>query len=214
MIFFLDINLMPYFKNLQTLFIHIPKTGGTNIENFFFSKSKEIPSISHIHSYDQNILFNGHSLQHSTYQEIMDNFEYFQIDKDNLKILTIVRNPYERIMSDIFFLQLADKSDNEIKIEEAIHDYILSENTFDDHKIPQYKFLINHDNEIPEEIYILSQENLNKNMEKLGYSEFIYFCKDLTEQSYISYLSKKSIEMINLFYKKDFEYFGYEMILD
>ena len=113
-----------------------------------------------------------------------------------------------------FFLQLADKSDNEIKIEEAIHDYILSENTFDDHKIPQYKFLINHDNEIPEEIYILSQENLNKNMEKLGYSEFIYFCKDLTEQSYISYLSKKSIEMINLFYKKDFEYFGYEMILD
>lgn len=30
---------MPYFRNINTLYIHVPKTGGMSIEEYFYSKT-------------------------------------------------------------------------------------------------------------------------------------------------------------------------------
>lgn len=46
------------------------------------------------------------SLQHITYNQIVKYSKLFNINFDNIKIITIVRNPYERIMSDLFFFKL------------------------------------------------------------------------------------------------------------
>jgi hypothetical protein len=44
------------------------------------------------------------SLQHMTYSQIIEHRELFNIQFENLKIFTIVRNPYTRIISDYFFI--------------------------------------------------------------------------------------------------------------
>ena len=204
---------MPYFKKINLLFIHIPKTGGSNIENFFFCKLNENPSFYHIFSYNLNLRFNHHSLQHCTYQELVENQQFFNINFNNdLKILSVVRNPYERIISDLFFFKLTDNSKSQESIQKTIEYYLHHKSNFDNHKIPQYHFLIDKEGKIPPNIIILKNETLNEEMKKNGYPKFEYFCKDYTKKSYIYLLNEKSIKMINTYYKRDFECFNYEMI--
>jgi hypothetical protein len=205
---------MPYFEKLDILFIHIPKTGGSNIENFFLIYSNEQPHIHHLMSYNKNLKFNHHSLQHSTLREYIEHHSFFNISFSNhLKIITVVRNPYERIMSDLFFLRLASVHDTSIEIEKIIESYLSNSNTYDNHKIPQYQFLIDEKNKIYPKIKILKNESLNQEMESIGFPEFKFYCENVKPKSYMKYLSKKSIIMINNFYKKDFEYFNYSMII-
>ena len=103
---------MPYFKNdnINILFIHIPKTGGTSLEKYFSNKFKiELNNKSlfnFIKTNNKNIKINS-SLQHLTYNKIVQyNNKLFNVDFNNIKIITIVRNPYERIISDLFFFKL------------------------------------------------------------------------------------------------------------
>lgn len=204
---------MPYFRNLNLLFIHIPKTGGSNIENFFFCKLNEKPTFSHIFSYNLNLRFNHHSLQHCTFQELIENYDYFNIDFNNtMKIYSVVRNPYDRVISDLFFLKLTDNSQSKENIQKTIEYYLNHESNFDNHKTPQYIYLINKQGKIQSNIKVFKNEHLNEEMEKNGYHEFKYFCKNYTKKSYINLLNERSIKMINAYYKKDFEYFDYEMI--
>ena len=43
------------------------------------------------------------SLQHMTYQTIEINKDFFDVNMTDVEIITIVRNPYERIISDLFW---------------------------------------------------------------------------------------------------------------
>ena len=103
---------MPYFKNddINVLLVHIPKTGGTSLESYFYSKFK-IPKnnnslFSHIKTkrlLDAKMNINS-TLQHITYNQMVKYSKIFNIDFDNIKIISIVRNPYERLVSDLFYL--------------------------------------------------------------------------------------------------------------
>lgn len=104
---------MPYFKNNQMniLFIHIPKTGGTSVEKYLSAKYKiPLNSKALYTCYPNNIYKNiNSSLQHISYNTILKYKKKFSIDEKNIKIFTIVRNPYTRIISDLFFLDLLRK---------------------------------------------------------------------------------------------------------
>ena len=209
---------MPFFKNHNLLFIHIPKTGGSNIENFLFTVLKEKPNLSHLLSNNLEIRVNNHSLQHMTYMELYQNREYFDINFDKIKIITVVRNPYDRIMSDLFFYKIALKDNNSDEIEEIIKKYLNNHSLYDNHKLPQYKFLISNEitKVINPNIIILKSENLNQDMENLGFKEFKNFCscsnKTEINKDYSKYLNTNSIKMINQYYRLDFYYFKYNMI--
>lgn len=206
---------MPYFKIINILLIHIPKTGGTSIENYFYNNYKIKRTINTFFSYN-NLTLNKHSLQHSTYLEFYEHKDYFEIDFDKSKIITVVRNPYDRIISDLFFYKLITIDFDKNKINNIIN-YFLESNdiVYDNHKMEQYKYLIDSNGNINKDIIIMKTETLNNDMINNGFLDF-NLNENVTHRNnlnYISLLNDESIKLINDYYKKDFEYFNYEMII-
>lgn len=211
---------MPYFKNddINVLFIHVPKTGGTSLESYFSSKfniSLNNKSLSNFIEDDQllneNIEINS-SLQHITYNQIVKYSKIFNIDFDNIKIITIVRNPYERLVSDLFFLSLITSESTKEAVLDILHKYLVSDK-YDNHNIPQYKFITNDKGKIIQNIHILKTESLTNEMKNLGYNDFdVYTNVNTNKVNYYNYLNNESFEIINKFYHLDFILFNYNKI--
>ena len=125
-------------------------------------------------------------------------------------MITVVRNPYERIISDLFFFKYINESTKKEEVFDKMKSYIQSNNV-DNHNIPQYKYLIDEDNEIMKDICILRTESLTSDIHKLGYTDFnLHVHKNSKKVNYNDYLNSECIELINEYYDKDFKLFNYE----
>lgn len=224
---------MPLFEPPKILFIHIPKTGGTSIEQFFYKKYSIPMNAKSLYGFGYNNRRIGEmfslkmntskiSLQHYTWLMLQENKNtLFQnnviFDNNEYKILAVVRNPYNRIISELFYQKyISTKMSKEIiysKIYYYLHVY--NDTNFDNHRISQYKFVTDASGNIIKDIIILKTETLTQSMRDLG---FIDFPDDKINTTVLvlnvtDYLNEKSIKLINTYYQKDFEYFDYEMIL-
>lgn len=199
---------MPHFPEYNLLFIHIPKTGGTTYEEYMVDRTETRLWGHNTNFPDSNL--NQISLQHQTYQTIYKYRELLEIEFNNkLKKIAFVRNPYDRIVSDIFWLKFNTKTDNQDEIYDTIRHYYFERDDLDNHNIPQYKFVTDENEKLISDITILKTENLTDELQKYGFTDYI---GPSQSNSYMKYLNKDSIRLINLFYKKDFEMFGYPMI--
>lgn len=205
---------MPYFKNndINILFIHIPKTGGTSVERYFSSKFN-IP-LNNKSLFGEFYQFKVDSqLQHITFSDIVKYNKIFNINFDNIKIITVVRNPYERFVSDLFYFSLITINSTKEEVLNILNKYLHS-NKYDNHNIPQHKFITNDELEIIKPIHILKRENLTNEMKNLGYIDFaVYNNQNIHKVNYYDYLNNESIEIINKFYDLDFKLFNYDKIL-
>ena len=206
---------MPYFEELNILFIHIPKTGGSSVEKYFEKKINKKLSKNFLYSKTEK--FNEmHSYQHMTFNEILKNKELLKINiNDETFIFTIVRNPYERIISELFFRKMINKSSSPEYVEKKIINYLKSKETYDNHKIPQYSFIIFENSMINNNIKIIKTENLNNDMKYLGFNDFENIEELKTHRNnldYYSYLNNNSIKNINEYYVLDFIIFDYKQI--
>lgn len=208
---------MPYFKNenINLLFIHIPKTGGTSVEQYFSKKYNiqlNYESLWSSSKDDKKKLGINSSLHHLTFNEIYKYKDIFNIDFNYLKMITIVRNPYERIVSDLFWYKLININSTSEEVFEVIKNYIKSSN-YDNHNIPQYLFVINDNGKVFKNIKIFCTNTLDYDMINAGYQDFnIKHNSNNLEINYFNYLNNDSIELINSFYDNDFSIFKFNKI--
>ena len=208
---------MPYFPEVKVLFIHIPKTGGSSIEIYFKKKSK-MTLFSHPMNTNKLIpdaKYRNASLQHQKLHVIKTHSKVLgvPIDDPELIILASVRNPYDRVLSDLFWYKLINTNDNPTKIHTILNRY-LSSSKYDNHNIPQHEFLMNENSmlDTDKRLVIMKTESLKTDMIANGFKDFnIFLNRGKYKKGISKYLNKESIELINKYYKKDFELFGYEM---
>ena len=201
---------MPYFKEANILFIHIPKTGGTSFEEYMLTKT---PIRLHSEINDYNLPdpeLRKVTLQHQTYNTLYKYRDVLGINfNEKLKKIAFVRNPYDRIVSDIFWLKFNDKNASQEEICDTIRHYYFNRDDIDNHNKAQYLFVTDEKGDLIPDITILKMENLTNDLQKIGFTDYE---GPTYTTSYMKYLNKESIEIINMVYKNDFELFGYEMI--
>lgn len=197
---------MPYIKEHNVIFIHIPKTGGTSVEKAF--------GIYHDWDYEK-LLYNKEEKingittapQHWT-PNLIEN----KLGKDtysNAIKFTIIRNPYSRVLSEYFY---KTGSTNLYNFDEWFFDYY--SNIDNDHKIPQHLFLQTHIDFIARTESLqddftrfVDQYNIkiNPNLPYINKSRY-------NNKLLINYLSKDVISKINYIYKEDFDLLNYKTL--
>ena len=90
---------MPLFRDLNLLYIHVPKTGGTSIKEYF----KKFSSMDYcgVNAYSNDTIGNSDHYIPSRLKYEISNY-------NNLVKFVTFRNPYDRIVSEFFWLS-ADK---------------------------------------------------------------------------------------------------------
>lgn len=211
--YYISIINMPYYKEINTLFIHIPKTGGTVFENDLKRKHKQT-----LYTGNKNALlpapYNEISLQHQTYNTLYKYKENCKIDFKNIKILSFVRNPYDRTISDLLWYKLITIKSSKKDIYEVLKNDYFIRTDLDNHNIPQYKFVTDDDENLIPNIKIFKTEELNeKNMEIQKYIGCkVNVIKKNANKDYSKYLNNDSIKLINSVFAKDFKLFDYKKI--
>ena len=204
---------MPYYPNKNILFIHIPKTGGTVIENQIkkqYNQTLYSGKTNNILEYPYNKI----SLQHQFYTTIYKYKNILNINFNNIKIFSVVRNPYDRIISDLFWFNFITKDDSSDKVYNIIKNNYLYRDDLDNHNLPQYLFITDENKKLLPNIKIFKTEELNiKDNELNNFLNInINIKRENVNKNYSKYLNRKSINIINNFYKKDFKLFGYNTI--
>lgn len=215
---------MPYNLNSNLFFLHIPKTGGSSIERCLgLDQLKGGYKFKYIKN-NKTILCKS-SPQHLTLDILEDAIENFS----NFKHFTIVRNPYDRLVSEYHFSydsRVNNKIMLDLKSREILsfNDFIkhiflnLTEDqrqiSFDNHFVPQIRYTQGKTpitvfklEQIIELEKWLQQQTKNKNL-KIPHDH-----KSRSRKHYREYLSDiEVIEIINNYYKEDFKEFKYKMI--
>lgn len=170
------------------IFIHIPKNSGCFIRQQIKGNPDNI-LIKNYWDIDSIDLAHIPYILKNKYIDTNIDYNYFAHS----------RNPYDRIISGFFYRTIngdIEKLKNFIKNELTLMKFILNYDPNIIHYYPQYLFVCDINLDIPSNIKITKIETFE------GAKKY-----DLTK-----YLDNECIKIINKIYKKDFLFFGYEMI--
>jgi hypothetical protein len=202
---------MPYYPKINTLFIHVPKTGGTTMESCLKRLSPQGLFGSPNNMLLKDPPYNKISLQHQTYLTIYENRKLLRIPFDaSMQIITIVRNPYNRLISDLIANRLMDPRDNQARVLEVIKQYVAAPpEKYDNHSTPQWHFLTDANDQLIPGLILFRTENLTQELKNYGFTHYerIDGAKDYTK-----YYCREAFDLVNEIYGKDFELFGYEKL--
>jgi len=181
---------MPYYKSddKTVLLIHIPRTGCSSVAEYFRK----------IFKVDEK-----YSPKFRTYEEILEE----EPEAKSAKKFAVVRNPYNRIVSELYNRKLATNETSPEVIPSKLYDY------FTECDKGQQDYL-SIDRKIDNDIRILRTETLTEDMCMSGYIDFNLHTNMsfINKGRYIGLLNDESLRIINTRLRNEFALFGYEMI--
>ena len=215
---------MPIYRKESIISIHIPKTAGLPILEHFGDKSEPyyetFPDIAE------------YAYIHYTYNDIKKFCKKTETYIEGFKIFAIVRNPYDRIVSDFhYFIEKKWISSMNpkyiINFTDFVEFYILGMHTdkiklenevvkrymFDNHKTPQHKFVINEENCVAPEITIIRFENLKEELKNKMNIDLNVHINKTTRNKWESYYNKHLEKLVYNYYFDDFEIFKYDKLI-
>ena len=173
----------------KAIFIHIPKNAGTSIETLFTNKSFRIQPYKHA---------NIHEIK-KKFPEIYNSYRKF----------TIIRNPYDKMVSWYFYLKKQIGEDhNVIEFSEWLKDPFKFWHVND----PTY-FLDSQHTWVDDTVVLIKYENLDKELNQFFGKEINLPITNKSDHDHFSsYYNKESSNIIYNKYKKDFEKYNYKKL--
>lgn len=204
-------------KDKKLKFVHITKTSGTYIEDIALKKNIKWGRFDEKLQYiSRKFRRNGPGSGSPWHEPIIYLNEFPYDDKTNL--FTIVRNPYDRIVSECLCKwggEFAKKMDTPEDLNFYINEQVnRALNLNFHHFVPQY--IYTHDSKGKQIVnHIIKFEEMEKfnDLMKEYNIDLVYDIKPKNKKKFnISDISQKNIELINNVYHLDFEYYNYEKI--
>lgn len=211
---------MPISNYYKTLFVHVPKCGGTSIEKILdMSTTKEYFSYKSVNMCGVFIpkeKFNAEEYtncvnkppQHMTYNEMCKVISNF----DSLFKFSIVRNPYSRLVSEYEYIKSFDKKDVETfaeLVECLKYEKSKRIKSFYGHLETQTSYLENFDGKIYRFENI--QECMNDLKQYSPVTIIPHANKTEYTKPYMEYYTPELLEKVQKFYIEDFINFNYSI---
>ena len=171
----------------KTIFIHIPKNAGTSIEEHFGNGS-----------------FRVQPNKHADIHEIKRKFKN---SYNNYRKFTIIRNPYDKMVSWHSYLKMNLGEEHEVvEFNEWVKNPLKLWHVDDPISFlnPQYKW-------IDDTVEIIKFENLNKELNEFFAKEIdLPITNKSNHDHYLKYYNDESLNIVYNRYKEDFEKFNYK----
>jgi len=220
----------------KIIFVHVPKTGGVSVENFFLEKYgyKRNPFLL-IHGYGMDLnttksKYTVYPHMHYPLKNILIEAEKNKVIVDNSwTVFSIVRNPYYRFLSDLMYQEVTplkhqfhtlpetNKKDYLNNCIDLFFESDVNENYHSNHTLPQHQFFEGCDLECK---IFKFEEGLINIMESLGFDtngSFPHHLEpsqtfNIPKPNYNQMLTRHLVEIVNEKYQKDFEIYNYSML--
>ena len=172
----------------KAIFIHIPKNAGTSIETLFANNSFKIQPYKHADIYEIK----------NKFPEIYDSYRKF----------TIIRNPYDKMVSWYFYLKKNLGDYDVIEFNEWIKDPSKFWHAND-----PISFLKPQCDWVDETVIIIKYENLDKGLNKFFNEKISLPVTNKSDRNHFSdYYNEDSLNIIYDRYKEDFKKYNYNKI--
>ena len=198
------------FHNYKAIFLHIPKTGGSSIEDFFDKQDRNYKNF-----YPDVVwgLKDRKYTQHCNYEEIKKHYNGENNIESYFKF-TFVRNTWDRLLSAFSYLNPNPKKENFCKFIKYKCDKIINGKIEEcDHYNTQLHYVLQNNKEFLN--YVGRFENIQEDFKKIC-KELCIECRKLPisnkslRGNYKDYYDEKTITLVGDVYKKEIEYFDYK----
>ena len=173
----------------ECIFVHIPKNAGTSIEEYFGNGSVRIQPSKHADIYEIKARFKN--------------------SYNNYRKFTIIRNPYDKMVSWYFYLKRNLGEDYNIV---DFNEWIKNPSSFW-HADDPISYLKPQCDWIDNTVETIKFENLNEELNEFFKEDIkLPITNKSNHDHYSTYYSRKSLDIIYDRYKKDFEKYNYKKL--